>query len=234
MKTFTMSFRRDTCELICSCHLFEFWGIICRHAIAVLFRNKIFSMPHRYIIKRWRRDVSRAHTRIAVNYDGLASTLGQLRYDEMCQAFSEVADLAADDEGRACSVMEWIRSQANELWITKSSIGSTGQIQMASSNAHLLDPASCKRKGAPRKFRRKSPLEASSNRSKASASLSKGKRPTVRCSNTEETSIDVQAAQLPQRSMPTPLQCFILPTPPNVALNAQGLVMPYLYPHLPD
>ncbi|XP_022863106.1 protein FAR1-RELATED SEQUENCE 5-like, partial [Olea europaea var. sylvestris] len=70
-KTFCISFRRDTCEVICSCHLFEFRGIICRHAIAVLIRNNITSIPERYIIRRWRRDVSRVYTRIAVNYDGM-------------------------------------------------------------------------------------------------------------------------------------------------------------------
>ncbi|XP_022857166.1 protein FAR-RED IMPAIRED RESPONSE 1-like [Olea europaea var. sylvestris] len=86
-KSFCVSFRRDTCELICSCHLFEFRGIICRHAIAILIRNDITSMPKRYILRRWRRDVSRAHSRIAVHYDGLVSSPGQLRYDEMCRIF---------------------------------------------------------------------------------------------------------------------------------------------------
>ncbi|XP_022883803.1 protein FAR-RED IMPAIRED RESPONSE 1-like [Olea europaea var. sylvestris] len=83
-KSFCVSFRRDTCELIFSCHLFEFRGIICRHAITILIRNDITSMPERYILRRWRRDVTRAHSRIAVHYDGLVNSPGQLRYDEMC------------------------------------------------------------------------------------------------------------------------------------------------------
>ncbi|XP_022888418.1 protein FAR-RED IMPAIRED RESPONSE 1-like isoform X1 [Olea europaea var. sylvestris] len=123
-KTFFVSFQKEKCEIICSCHLFEFRGIICRHAIAVLIRNDVTSLPERYILRRWRRDISRAHTRVAVNYDGLVSTPEQLRYDNMCEAFARVADLAADDEGRTRMIMDWIEFQSKELVMTKSSSGS--------------------------------------------------------------------------------------------------------------
>ncbi|XP_022865261.1 protein FAR-RED IMPAIRED RESPONSE 1-like [Olea europaea var. sylvestris] len=76
------------------------------HAIAILIRNNITTMPDSYILRRWRRNVNRAHSRVAINYDGLASTPEQMRYDDMCRAFSEVVDLTAaivdiDGEGGA-------------------------------------------------------------------------------------------------------------------------------------
>lgn len=37
-KQFFVSISRDKCEIICSCNLFEFQGIVCRHAIAVLIQ----------------------------------------------------------------------------------------------------------------------------------------------------------------------------------------------------
>ncbi|XP_022886905.1 protein FAR1-RELATED SEQUENCE 2-like [Olea europaea var. sylvestris] len=77
-------------------------GIMCRHAIVILIRNEVSVMPDRYILRRWRRDISRAHTRVAVNYDSLVSTPTQLRYDEMCKTFASTVDLAANDEGRQC------------------------------------------------------------------------------------------------------------------------------------
>lgn len=85
----------------------------------VLMCNDVTSMPERYILRRWRRDISRAHPRIAVNYDGLVNAPRQLRYDEMCHAFLDVADLAADDEGWTRSIMEWIKSQVKDLWDDK-------------------------------------------------------------------------------------------------------------------
>ncbi|XP_022892296.1 protein FAR1-RELATED SEQUENCE 5-like [Olea europaea var. sylvestris] len=72
-KTFRVVLQKDTCDITCSCHLFEFRGIICRHTIAVLIRNDVTILPSRYILRRWRRDVSRAHTRVPVNYVGLPS-----------------------------------------------------------------------------------------------------------------------------------------------------------------
>ncbi|XP_022891821.1 protein FAR-RED IMPAIRED RESPONSE 1-like [Olea europaea var. sylvestris] len=43
-KTFLISFQRDTSEVMCSCHLFEFQGVICRHAITVFDRNELTRM----------------------------------------------------------------------------------------------------------------------------------------------------------------------------------------------
>ncbi|CAA3013643.1 FAR1-RELATED SEQUENCE 5-like [Olea europaea subsp. europaea] len=97
-RTYCISFRRDPCEFTCSCHLLEFRGIICWHAITVMVRNCITEMPDRYILRRWRRDVKRAHMRVKVNYVRLGSIPGQVRYDNMCEAFSKLADLVADDE----------------------------------------------------------------------------------------------------------------------------------------
>ncbi|XP_022875791.1 protein FAR1-RELATED SEQUENCE 5-like [Olea europaea var. sylvestris] len=94
------------------------------HAITVFDRNDITTIPDKFIVRRWRRDVSRPHTRVAVNYDGLASTPKQIRYDDLCQTFSKLADLAANDEGRARALKDWIKSQAEELRSLNSSNGS--------------------------------------------------------------------------------------------------------------
>lgn len=43
-KKFVVTFDRQNSHFVCSCHLLEFRGIICRHAILVLMRNgaKVF------------------------------------------------------------------------------------------------------------------------------------------------------------------------------------------------
>ncbi|XP_022859837.1 protein FAR1-RELATED SEQUENCE 5-like [Olea europaea var. sylvestris] len=73
-KNCVVSFVRNNCEVVCSCHLFEFRGILCRHTIVVLDLNNVTCIPDRYILRRWRRDVRRAHTRVPVNYAGLETT----------------------------------------------------------------------------------------------------------------------------------------------------------------
>ncbi len=39
----------------CSCHYFEFSGILCRHALRVLSTGNCFQIPDRYLPIRWRR-----------------------------------------------------------------------------------------------------------------------------------------------------------------------------------
>ncbi|XP_010930511.1 protein FAR1-RELATED SEQUENCE 11 isoform X2 [Elaeis guineensis] len=41
--------------LSCSCHMFEFSGILCRHALRVLSTLNCFQIPDRYLPIRWRR-----------------------------------------------------------------------------------------------------------------------------------------------------------------------------------
>ncbi|XP_022897778.1 protein FAR-RED IMPAIRED RESPONSE 1-like [Olea europaea var. sylvestris] len=89
------------------------------HAIAVLIQNDFTVVPDRYILRRWRKDVSRAHTRVSVNYDGLVTTPAQMRYDDMCHSFAEVANLVADSEGKYGVIMDWIQLQKKELSSTK-------------------------------------------------------------------------------------------------------------------
>lgn len=45
-------------ELRCSCKGFESLGILCKHALRVLYLNNGFLIPERYLLTRWRRDSS--------------------------------------------------------------------------------------------------------------------------------------------------------------------------------
>ncbi|KAI3525627.1 hypothetical protein L1887_04552 [Cichorium endivia] len=42
-------------HISCSCHHFEFSGILCRHALRVLSTGNCFQIPERYMPLRWRR-----------------------------------------------------------------------------------------------------------------------------------------------------------------------------------
>lgn len=167
-----MSFKRETSKFICSCHLFKFWDIVCRHVITILIPNDVKKLPEYYTLRRWRRDVSRAYKRVAVNHNGLVSTPKQLRYDSMCQAFAQVADLDADDQCRTRLILDLIKIQVNELMSTKlcsaSSIISKLTIHLSSQYSpsqtntinSIRDLNIAKKKGAPRRLQRKSPLES--------------------------------------------------------------------------
>ncbi|XP_052179894.1 protein FAR1-RELATED SEQUENCE 3-like [Diospyros lotus] len=164
-----------------SCHMFEFKGIICRHAGTVLIQNGVRSILERYILQRWRRDVSRCYMRVKINYNGWINTPSQLRYDQLCSAFAKVADKVADAEEQTQTTMEWIQSQLNALSISNANpsyggniyaqhsvqeqVHSCGETATASSK-QLMDLICSQRKGAPRKLRKKGPLETHTKKAK--------------------------------------------------------------------
>lgn len=47
----------------CSCHQFDFSGILCRHALRVLSTGNCFQIPERYLPVRWRR-ISTSSTKL--------------------------------------------------------------------------------------------------------------------------------------------------------------------------
>ncbi|XP_022880731.1 protein FAR1-RELATED SEQUENCE 2-like [Olea europaea var. sylvestris] len=197
-----------------SSHLFEFRGIICRHAISVLIRNCITSILERYILRRWRRNVSRAHARVVVNYVGLVSTPSQVRYDSMCQTFDGLTELVADDDRHTRAIMEWIESQSKVLMLTGTSttsnvlahhtvqLGTQCSVSQNTLSGSIWDPVVSRRNGVPKKLRSKSPLELSSKKVKATSISSKRKRPKSSQSATPVGTQELQASQHQQDATP--------------------------------
>ncbi|CAA3021759.1 FAR1-RELATED SEQUENCE 5-like [Olea europaea subsp. europaea] len=255
-----VTFEKEKCEIVCSCHLFEFRGIICRHAIAILIRNNITSLPDSYILRRWRRDVSRAHTKVVANYDGLSSSPAQLRYDKLCQSFASLANLVAEDDEESRQVMEWIDCKEQTVGLTRSIGGSNNLAQQASQIAlddgashHFVkgsvqDPKYSNKKGVPKKLRRKRCLESNSSNAKSHPTLVKGRKTKAgpsKLGEVESISYSMQApvsysqllmgaaeshAFTQQQMSPN----FIPLDPTNAMLYGPvGNAMPNYYPHVP-
>ncbi|XP_022872544.1 uncharacterized protein LOC111391539 [Olea europaea var. sylvestris] len=177
-------------------------------------RNIITSVPERYILRRWRRDICRAHTRVAMNYDSLVSTPGQLRYDRMCKEFATLADVIAKDEEQTRVVIDWIRLQCTDTVSTKLfsrgisislpslHLESQSRVSFDLVSGSIKDPKCSKRKGAPQKLHTKSPLESGPKKSKATSPSTKGQRSRSRKSNLQhDTALNAE------HSISTPLSC---------------------------
>ncbi|XP_049350282.1 protein FAR1-RELATED SEQUENCE 1-like [Solanum verrucosum] len=44
---------------VCSCHKFEFMGILCRHVLMVFIKKQIHSLPMDYLLDRWTRNATK-------------------------------------------------------------------------------------------------------------------------------------------------------------------------------
>lgn len=52
-QNYTVEWNTSNSDICCSCHLFEYKGYLCRHAIVVLQMSGVFNIPTKYILKRW-------------------------------------------------------------------------------------------------------------------------------------------------------------------------------------
>ncbi|CAJ2660958.1 unnamed protein product [Trifolium pratense] len=52
-QNYMVEWNTSNSDICCSCHLFEYKGYLCRHAIVVLQMSGVFSIPPKYILKRW-------------------------------------------------------------------------------------------------------------------------------------------------------------------------------------
>ncbi|XP_042973094.1 protein FAR1-RELATED SEQUENCE 5-like [Carya illinoinensis] len=67
--TYSVELNVDDCNAKCSCGLFQMRGILCRHILAIFKSNGIKSLPDRYILDRWRKDIKKRYTLIRSSYD---------------------------------------------------------------------------------------------------------------------------------------------------------------------
>jgi hypothetical protein len=61
-KLFEVHLSRSECFVGCMCRMFEFRGILCRHALSVFSQKSVTVVPRRYILDQCRNDIKRKHT----------------------------------------------------------------------------------------------------------------------------------------------------------------------------
>ncbi|GFY80313.1 hypothetical protein Acr_01g0001220 [Actinidia rufa] len=166
--SFNVAFNGETNEANCNYRLFEFKGIVCQHQLMVFHKRRVERVPEKYVLRRWRKDVRRVHTKVRINYDNSSSTIEARRHDNMCNLFNEVADLAEDCEEKYEKVMGRVRELKIELIESSVVCGSNvlsntknassfslGDVAIPSKESkNILDPKFVTRKGRPPTIRK--------------------------------------------------------------------------------
>lgn len=79
---FTVIWNELKSEVSCICHLFEFKGFLCRHAMIVLQICGLSTIPSQYILKRWTKDAKSRYL-MGEGSDQVQSRVQ--RYNDLCQ-----------------------------------------------------------------------------------------------------------------------------------------------------
>ncbi|XP_059428564.1 protein FAR-RED ELONGATED HYPOCOTYL 3-like [Corylus avellana] len=105
----------DEFEVKCTCDLFESRGIVCRHVFSVLCAHNITSLPPKYYLDRWRKDVKRRYTLIKSSFDALSANPEVERYDNLCKRMLTLAEVAARNVDHYTKVNKHIDMLMNDL-----------------------------------------------------------------------------------------------------------------------
>lgn len=103
-------------DIWCMCRLFQFKGILCRHALTVLRQELVAMIPPKYIIHRWCKDCKQTWSSMSRDVSLGTQELGS--YDDLYkvghQYFSEVVELGSvnsESKEYALSIMREIRDR---------------------------------------------------------------------------------------------------------------------------
>ncbi|XP_021829722.1 protein FAR-RED IMPAIRED RESPONSE 1-like [Prunus avium] len=170
---FKVLFKQCDQEVKCNCCLFEFKGILCRHAIYVLTHHEIDLIPDKYIMRRWRKDVKRCHTRVKVNYADWKATPEAQRSTKMQKTFDDIKELANSSDDKCMIVMTWMHKLMKEIsnydgvdsrnqQASQSPIGKKSENDVngiSNSSRRILTPLAVRSKGRPPSKRKQSMTE---------------------------------------------------------------------------
>ncbi|XP_014506304.1 protein FAR-RED IMPAIRED RESPONSE 1-like [Vigna radiata var. radiata] len=164
-------------EITCSCLLFEFRGIICRHSLLVLGQEDVHNVPSKYVLRRWSKNIRRKHTLIRAAYSSLQHDPKMQRYQTLCKQFYNLAEAACESECASDQLEKDLKCLAKKFGLSSSLknniVSEGGQLRYEnvvpenpsyntcrSSDVLVRSPVAVKRKGRPRTNRLKSTVES--------------------------------------------------------------------------
>ncbi|KAL7220338.1 hypothetical protein ACSBR2_013257 [Camellia fascicularis] len=170
LATFIVYFDKENFDRNCSCRLFEFRGIVCRHQIVVLMKERVHEISGKYILRRWNKNVKRCHSKVIINYNNSSMLPETRRYNKMFNVFNDVADLVTDCENRCDMVVEQLLELKGklkeEVEIHHNSTTHGDGVSKSKESRTILDPVVLRQMGRPPCKRKQSMVEKVVNKKK--------------------------------------------------------------------
>ncbi|WVZ09007.1 hypothetical protein V8G54_022353 [Vigna mungo] len=190
-----------TKDITCSCLLFEFRGIICRHSLLVLGQEDVCSVPSKYVLRRWSKNIRRRHTLIRAAYINSSLQPTMQRYQSLCKTFYEIAEVGCESElvstelekeldmlrkkfGCSSTMTTNIVSEGGELRYDNVVPTSIQQSSGESGDLLVRSPIAVKRKGRPRTNRLKSAVEKRTKKGKSVSTKKTSRTSIAQCEPT--------------------------------------------------
>ncbi|KAK2377488.1 protein FAR1-RELATED SEQUENCE [Trifolium repens] len=122
-KSYTVTLNHSELRANCSCQMFEFSGILCRHVLTVFTVSNVFTIPSHYILKRWTRD---AKSGVALDEcgggDSHAHESLTSRYTNLCREAIRYAEDGAVAIETYDAAMGALKDGGKKIAVTKKNI----------------------------------------------------------------------------------------------------------------
>uniref|UniRef100_A0A1J3DFE4 Protein FAR1-RELATED SEQUENCE n=1 Tax=Noccaea caerulescens TaxID=107243 RepID=A0A1J3DFE4_NOCCA len=152
-QNFFVALNEELMDMCCSCHLFEYQGFLCKHAILVLQNSDVSCIPSQYILKRWSRncnDREEKHKKRTIVHNRMA------RFDDLCRRFVKLGEVASLSDEAYKTAVQLLEETLKNCVSVKSSLKfptEPGSGSVGLENDSMLDHASKLTK--KRKFQKK-------------------------------------------------------------------------------
>ncbi|XP_042950017.1 uncharacterized protein LOC122282124 [Carya illinoinensis] len=155
-------------------------GILCRHVLGIMRVNKVRSVPEKYILDRWRKDIKRTYTLIPSSYDLVDQRPEVSRYSRIIRKCYEVATNASSCDEHTEDMLAKLDAMnlgyCTNLPPSKVVVIHADSTTEASSKK-VLSPHVVRGKGRPPSLRKKSMIEKVKPTTKKASRGGKRKQP---------------------------------------------------------
>jgi hypothetical protein len=158
-KTFLVYFNDDELEVKCTCALFEVRGILCWHSFSVLRTKKVTTLPQRYVLDRWGKDIKREYSKVKSSYDAIDDNPHAQIHDKVRNNFEELLSLTSVNMEKRCMELMKRIDQLKELWHCENQSSSIPATVAYSSCKNVLSPVKVTYKGRPQTKRKVAVIE---------------------------------------------------------------------------
>ncbi|KAL2940384.1 Protein FAR1-RELATED SEQUENCE 5 [Bienertia sinuspersici] len=148
-KAFCVRFNVLEMRATCSCQMFQFSGLLCRHVLAVFRVTNILTLPAHYILKRWTRNAKSSV--LLDNQQGITVTSylesHTVRYNTLRHEAFKLVDEGVSSSETYDVAMAALQEAAEKVAQASKNVGKTsmanGRVKDSARNGSLGTKASC-------------------------------------------------------------------------------------------
>ncbi|XP_014503098.1 protein FAR1-RELATED SEQUENCE 5-like [Vigna radiata var. radiata] len=119
-KFYVVDYDSLSTDIHCSCKLFEFRGILCRHCLLVLGQEDVRTVPTKHVLRCWSKNVRRRHTLITSSYSNHTQEPKMQIYQTLCKCFYDIVEEACHSETASKKLLSELNSIGRSLGVRTS------------------------------------------------------------------------------------------------------------------